>query len=1073
MVRLLRGLAALILLLAVVVGVPVLMSVLHLVPHIIPSLHRVVTDLKQRDNGQLVAVVLAAGVWICWALFTVSLVPELAAVVRKKPARPLPGLRAFQRPAGALVAAIAIGFTIAPLVAVVATAGHAAAAPPLPSSATTSPDPTPGHAPTTGPPPPARHTDDAATGPAAGAESVPRYRVQRHDTLWAIAERYLRDPLRYTEIAHLNPAGVGPDNEITTGTVLTLPADATGPGLITAQPPAPGDAEVHVQPGDTLWDIEQRITGSGDNWPAGWEANQGRGEPGGERFTDPNLIQPGWTLSIPTNTSTATPPVTHRPPARSGGGPDSPPRSTATPRHRTQPVNPPATPSPTSQPGTSTPTTSTPAQRHDEHASDTRPHASSGSRYESLAVGGGLLAAVGVAALMVHRRCKFRRRRLGHVVASLPEPLIPLEQAMFAGGRPALAKMAFLDLALRNLADLIARAPGTTLPDVVGAAINDEYLELYIAPAPGVPPEPWLAIEPSRWTLSRSAGLDPQSIRRVAPYPCLVSVGYSETGTEYLLDLEHAGALTLRGDPARCLDLARYMVAELANNVWSDHLTVAVAGFAQELVDANPTRVAHTSDVHAAAQALTRVAGENREVAAAAGVDVLEGRLRGTAGDVWMPQVLLAAPGLLDDTELPGVGGEAGRSAVAVVLTAARDRPGAPRQVITVTDQGGLLSSLLPVSDLRAFGLPAEDAADIAQAIALDRDGAVDEPTPAAPGDRPWHSFIDAAGALLPEYTVPRARSGPTAIDPAAAPGSCVLPGPDEVYLDAAATTAEDLAVLAPAVTAQTRSAVEHADPELDELVAAWFDQEAQVAKLDVLGPMTVTAHGRPPAKQIDFCVEIVVYLWLHPNGVSTGQFANDLWPDKNYTGTDSNPKNMASQVRTWLGTDPRTGIEYMPRAHRGSVDGYRIDGLLVSYDLFCRLRARGQARGTEGLPDLITALKLVSGAPLSNLREFGYGWLPAGQEYLYVGAVLEVAHLVAIWALKAGDNVEALRACEVALKLDAEDDRALLSMAKAHENAGRHAERDATIRRLKNLEDPPERTLEVMRRNGWLAKGA
>jgi hypothetical protein len=74
---------------------------------------------------------------------------------------------------------------------------------------------------------------------------------------------------------------------------------------------------------------------------------------------------------------------------------------------------------------------------------------------------------------------------------------------------------------------------------------------------------------------------------------------------------------------------------------------------------------------------------------------------------------------------------------------------------------------------------------------------------------------------------------------------------------------------------------------------------------------------------------------------------------------------------------------------------------------------------------------------------------------------------------LEAGDNAEAIRACEVALTLDAEDDRALLSMAKAHENAGRHAERDATILRLKTLEDPPERTLEVMRRNGWLAKGA
>ena len=439
-----------------------------------------------------------------------------------------------------------------------------------------------------------------------------------------------------------------------------------------------------------------------------------------------------------------------------------------------------------------------------------------------------------------------------------------------------------------------------------------------------------------------------------------------------------------------------------------------------------------------------------------------------------MPQVLLAAPGLLDDdTDLQQTVGAGGRAAVALVLAAVGDSTAADRQIITVTEQGGLVTSLLPAGDLTAFGLPVEDAADMAQAIALDRDGAVDEPTPASGGDRPWDRFTDAAGALLPEYTVPRAPSGPTSTDLNAGPQSCVLPGPDELYLDTAATTAEDLAALAPAVTAETRSAVEQADPELDELVAAWFDPDAQVAKLQVLGPVTVTAHGRPPAKQLDFCTEIVVYLWQHPNGVSTDQFANDLWPTKNYVGTDSYPKDMASRVRAWLGVDPRTGTEYMPRAGRDGVDGYRVDGVLVSYDLFCRLRARGEARGVDGLPDLITALKLVTGSPLSRLREFGYGWLPPGLEWLYASAVIEVAHLVATSALQAGDNAEAIRACEVALKLDAEDDRALLSLAKAHENAGRHAERDATILRLKTLEDPPERTLEVMRRNGWLAKGA
>jgi hypothetical protein len=236
-----------------------------------------------------------------------------------------------------------------------------------------------------------------------------------------------------------------------------------------------------------------------------------------------------------------------------------------------------------------------------------------------------------------------------------------------------------------------------------------------------------------------------------------------------------------------------------------------------------------------------------------------------------------------------------------------------------------------------------------------------------------------------------------------------VLPGPDELYLDAAATTAEDLAVLAPAVTAATRSAVEQADPELDELVAAWFDPDAQVAKLQVLGRVTVTAHGRPPAKQLDFCTEIVVYLWQHPNGVSTDRFASGLWPNKNYLGTDSYPKDMASRERAWLGVDPATArstCRSRPRRRRR----LPARGVLVSYDLFCRLRARGEARGVDGLPDLSTSRKLVTGSPLSRVREFGYGWLPLGLEWLYA-AVIEVAHLVATWALQAGDNAEAIRA--------------------------------------------------------------
>lgn len=1070
--RLLRGVGALITLVVVVVGVPILMSSLHLVPRSVPSLHQVGQDLKQRDNGQLAAVILAAGVWICWALFTLSLIPEIIAAFAKRPSLTLPGLAGFQRPAATLVAAIAIGFTIAPLLTGIGASRASAAPPPLPNArpaAVATAAVTPSASTTR--PSTAVNAGSDAHGSTATPASSPTYPVQHRDTLWRIAQDHLGDPMRYTEIVHLNPGKIGPDNEITEGTDLRMPADATG--LPTAAATAPKMTEVHVEQGDNLWSIEQRVTGSGANWQAGWAANKGHVEPGGQRFTDKDLIKPGWTLDTPTGQAVTTaPPATTphaSPPARSTPR-TSPGHSRTAPPATTAPTKPAV---PSAVPATAAP--QEPARTAPESRPATQPAAaSSQKRYVSLEVGGGLLAATTFAALMIHRRRKFRHRRPGHVVASLPAELVPLEQALVAGGRAALAKMNFLDLALRDLAARVSEQPGATLPDIVGAGINDNYLELYLASDAATPPQPWMATAARRWTLGRDTELDAAAGSRIAPYPCLVSIGYSEDGTEYLLDLEHAGALQLVGEPGRCLDLARYVAAELANNLWSDHLTVTVAGFAAELVQANPTRLAYTDDPHAAAQAVGRVAEENRAVAGEAGVDVLEGRLRGTDGDVWMPHVLLAAPGLLEqDTELLQAATGRGRAAVAIVLSSSSAAGTELGAQVEVTGEGALLTALLPTPDVVAFGLPVADAADVARAIALDRDGAPDEPTPRSTGDRPWDAFTDAAGALLSEYTVPRSSSGPAAIDPTAPVSSSVLPGPDEAYLAAAATTEEDLAELAPAVTAETRSAVELADPELDELVAAWNDPDAQLAKLQVLGPVTVTAYGRPPAKQESFCTEIVAYLWSKPNGVSTNEFADALWPHKNYLGTDSQPKDMASRVRQWLGSDPRTGKEYWPRARREGVQGYRIDGLLVDYDLFRRLRARGQARGIDGLPDLVAALDLVSGTPLSQLRDFGYGWLPAGDELLYQGAIAEVAHLVATRTLEAGDDAEAIRACEIALQFDVEDDRALLAMVKAHEHAGREAEKEATILRLTTLEDPPARTLEVMRRNGWLVRGA
>ena len=62
---------------------------------------------------------------------------------------------------------------------------------------------------------------------------------RRYDCLWDIAERTLGDPLRYKEIFELNRDRVQPDGRrlvdadlIRPGWVLTMPADATGPGVV-------------------------------------------------------------------------------------------------------------------------------------------------------------------------------------------------------------------------------------------------------------------------------------------------------------------------------------------------------------------------------------------------------------------------------------------------------------------------------------------------------------------------------------------------------------------------------------------------------------------------------------------------------------------------------------------------------------------------------------------------------------------------------------------------------------------------------------------------------------------------
>jgi DNA-binding SARP family transcriptional activator len=231
-VRLARGLGALVALAALLVGIPAALwtQLGWPLPHALPTWTELIGALSGTTIPDEVLVnTLAIACWAAWATLAASVTVEAAAALRGRAARRLPLAGPFQALAGALVAAVLLAFLPAP--------PRAAAAPPSLAGALA----TPQHVerPATISPPTVAEPAPPATR-AAQAPPVRRYTVRPRDTLWGIAERELGDPLRWPELYRVNEHTPQPDgatltnpDQIRPGWVLTLPAGARTP------PPAP------------------------------------------------------------------------------------------------------------------------------------------------------------------------------------------------------------------------------------------------------------------------------------------------------------------------------------------------------------------------------------------------------------------------------------------------------------------------------------------------------------------------------------------------------------------------------------------------------------------------------------------------------------------------------------------------------------------------------------------------------------------------------------------------------------------------------------------------------------------
>lgn len=615
----------------------------------------------------------------------------------------------------------------------------------------------------------------------------------------------------------------------------------------------PSRALTHeVVAGDTLWDIAGTRLGDPTRYDEIARASAATVQPDGRRLTDPDLIVPGWTLTLP-------------------GTAGSPGEAGASPRHeipradRTEPTpEPPAAPPPDDTAPDDTATGAIGGTTDDavDELADclTADHTGVSERGDAelsasarTAGGVGVVLAAGLIGVLALRRARRqRRRRAGQrlVPDAAAERSTEVELRHVADP-PGIE---FVDGALRALAAQLHEL-GRPLPRLRAGRLTDSALELYLEVAAELP-APFVDLADGRaWRLPLHAeGWAGRAADQPAPYPSLVTIGHDSENALLLVDLEGVGSLAVDGPAEVTQAVLTAVAAEFATSPWADDIRVTVVG-ADPWADFETLetgRFRRVSDVERLLDELAVRARDDRRLLSEAGAGSLAAaRLAQVAEATWTPEIILVADPLSPPQlrRLEALIDEAPRVAVAAMIRGQQHgRAWALRVSGTVGDPSGVLEPLGMTIRPQLFDHATH--AHVTSLLRTSDHGTVGTPLP------------EPAVAHLPVLPT----TGHRGFEPLLGdvPESAAEPRP--------ADTAPRLIMMGPVEVIHT----------------------AELGERNKLGQLT----------------ELAMFVALNP-GCDAAAIDEAIWPGSSVTRTTRN--TAVSKLRRWLGTDT-DGAPLLPR---------------------------------------------------------------------------------------------------------------------------------------------------------------